>query len=74
MRKRFTLIRNDNENIGMGKGWYIIFEGNDGQPKYDSKFDKVDDELMNRIFYIHDILDYKFDLDYTFTFDFKSIF
>lgn len=76
-KKRFTIYYNSNEKSGLGKGYYFIYENNNGKPTFDSKFgvfeynkqiDMVSVGLINKIYQLYD-LGYIFDKYYTFDFD-----
>lgn len=63
-KKRFSVVYNDNKEIAFGEGYYIIYEGYDGKPKYDSKYgtfsysetvDMVSVGILNKINYFYDM-------------------
>lgn len=79
-KKKFTIYYNNDETIGFGKGYYIIFENFEGKPTFDSKYgtfeysefqDLVSVGLINKMFYMYD-LGYVFDRYYEF--NFKELF
>ena len=69
-QNRFNFIYNNDETIGLGKGYYIIFEGYDKKIKWDSYYptwehneqvDGVSVGILNKIQYLID-MGYKLDI------------
>lgn len=72
MKKKFTIIYNKDENVGYGKGYYLIYENNEGKATFDSKYgtyeysedvDMVSVGILNKMFRMYD-LGYVFDRYY----------
>lgn len=70
--KRFNVIYNNDETIGFGKGYYVIFENHEGKPTVDCAYptwehnemvDAVSVGLWNKIKYLIEI-GYKLDIYY----------
>lgn len=75
MKKRFNIIYNDKEDIGYGKGYYIIFENHEKEPTFDCKYgiceyskdvDMVSVGILNKIKRLYEmgyILDIYYQVD-----------
>jgi len=79
-RKKFNIVYNNDENIGFGKGYYIIYENYEGQPTFDCKYgvleynenvDMVSVGIINKIYYMYDM---GWELDIYYGKDLKKIF
>ena len=71
--KRFNYVYNSDDKLGYGKGYYIIFEDNEGSPAFDSYYpiyekdetmDCVSVGLLNKLDHIY-LLGWRLDLGYT---------
>ena len=63
-KRRFNIIYNNDKNIGMGEGYYIVFENYEGEPMLDSVYktieyneqvDMVSVGILNKINYMYDM-------------------
>ena len=63
-KKRFNIIYNNDDKIGYGKGYYIIYENYEGEPTFDSKYgtyeysedvDMVSVGILNKINHLYDM-------------------
>jgi len=63
-KKRFNIIYNNDESIGFGKGYYIVFENHEGKPTLDCRYgtieynkdvDMVSVGILNKINYLYDM-------------------
>ena len=63
-KRRFNIIYNKDKNIGMGEGYYIVFENYEGEPMLDSVYktieyneqvDMVSVGILNKINYMYDL-------------------
>ena len=79
-KKRFNVIYNNDENIGYGKGYYVVYENYEGNPTFDSCYhvieidenhDAISIGLLNKFEHMY-YLGYVF--DYGYAFNLKDLF
>lgn len=80
MKKKFNVIYNSDESIGLGKGYYIVYENHNHKPTFDSKYgtyeyseevDMVSVGIINKIKFLYDM---GYVLDTYYSVDLKEIF
>lgn len=63
-KRRFNIIYNNNKKLGMGEGYYIVFENYEGEPMLDSVYktieyseqvDMVSVGILNKINHLYDM-------------------
>ena len=71
-KKKFNIVYNNDETVGMGKGYYFIYENYEGKPTFDSKYgtyeyseqvDMVSVGVINKIKYMYE-MGYELDIYY----------